>query len=241
MTAIKCLRRNTSARNAFSLVELLVVLGVIALAIAMLLPTLAQARRDAVKVQCQANLRAVGQALKIYEAENDGWYFPVVNHPVTGAPQARGNWQPPHERWPMYVFNVPGAPLPPPYDPDVYDRGYDPVKWPVRPYTPDVLRCPTDEDPVEAHTYILNGHLTARGLKAGDRDFGSLTVSDVILAAEKYSLRRDYAIENDKAFTAVVDSYRHGPRLLSNYLFLDGHVASVDSSAGRRGLVPWTD
>lgn len=217
--------RRDSERSGFSLVELLVVLGIIALVLAILLPTITQTRQDALNVQCQANLRSIGQALKIYETHNDGWYFPVVSHPVTGLPQARGNWEPPHERWPMYVFEMRSAPFPPPYDPELYDRGYDPATFPVRPYTPEVLRCPTDEDPVEAHTYILNGHLTARGLKAGDKDFGSLTAAEVILAAEKYSLRRDYAIEDDKAFAEVVDPYRHGPRLLSNYLFLDGHVA----------------
>ena len=61
--------------SAFSLVELLVVLGIIAVLIGFLLPSLRRAREAAKATQCAANLRSVGQALMIYVNTNAG-YFP---------------------------------------------------------------------------------------------------------------------------------------------------------------------
>jgi prepilin-type N-terminal cleavage/methylation domain-containing protein/prepilin-type processing-associated H-X9-DG protein len=58
-------------RRAFTLIELLVVVSIIALLIAMLLPSLNQARERAKLVKCQANLHAIGFALHTYGAQNN--------------------------------------------------------------------------------------------------------------------------------------------------------------------------
>ena len=70
-----------SRRKAFTLVELLVVIGVIAVLIGILLPTLSGAQGRARDIQCQSNLRQVGQALFMYANDNQGWLIPVDNDP----------------------------------------------------------------------------------------------------------------------------------------------------------------
>src|SRR5436853_687738 len=65
------------ARRGFTLVELLVVIGIIALLIGVLLPALKAAREQAISLQCQSNLRSCGQVFYVYAAQNRG-FFPMM-------------------------------------------------------------------------------------------------------------------------------------------------------------------
>ena len=83
--------------SAFTLVELLVVIGIIAVLIGILLPVLARARQRTQAVACESNMRQVGMELLNYANHWRGWMFPP----------GLGSGSPPDQRWPVQVFEPP--------------------------------------------------------------------------------------------------------------------------------------
>ena len=72
------------ANPAFTLIELLVVISIIAILIAILLPTLSKAKRAAKVLHCMSNFKQLGIGLKVYTNENNHRYPPAPIGPVLG-------------------------------------------------------------------------------------------------------------------------------------------------------------
>jgi prepilin-type N-terminal cleavage/methylation domain-containing protein len=86
-------------RHGFSLIEILVVIGIIALLMAFLLPALEKARENANVARCASNLHQIGLAISLYTNENHGEYPRTLydpTQPLTAgtAPAATDPFQP---------------------------------------------------------------------------------------------------------------------------------------------------
>lgn len=213
----------------FSLVELLVVIGIITVLISMLLPSLQKAKAQANAVVCKSNMRDMGVALIQYAQENRGWMYP----PSMGANK------PAKDRWPVVVFKV---------------RPNDPASATVENWTPKIMTCPADftgaevqNDPINytVHSYVLNDHLKTNVVRYSSKDLGGLTPSQVVVLGEKRSTERDYYMNINQGgartdFPRVVEKYRHGVYIGSNYLYMDGHVDTAGPSDAIKGIDPWS-
>lgn len=79
-------------RRGFTLVELLIVIGVVATLIALLMPALSKARGAAQRIKCCANLQQMGQAFAMYENENRN-SLPMLTEATNG-----------QHAWEEYIF-----------------------------------------------------------------------------------------------------------------------------------------
>ena len=116
------MKRYKSSTHGFTLVELLVVIGIIALLISVLLPALNKARSSAKTLACSSNLRQIALAMHMYAQANEGW-LPAgssspsgsdYNWPLAFAPYAGGQNNATGKgvvKWPK-VYRCPNAAFP---------------------------------------------------------------------------------------------------------------------------------
>jgi prepilin-type N-terminal cleavage/methylation domain-containing protein/prepilin-type processing-associated H-X9-DG protein len=133
-------------------------------------------------------------------------------------PPERGATSAYADRWPAHVFK--------------------PAIW-----NPPVLKCPNDLDPVEEHSYVLNNHLYYEKIKYTTK-VPRRSSSDVVVMGEKHSEEPDYYMDVDSSlalhdYDRVVESYRHGRSVGSNYLFLDLHVGALSKKLALAAVDPW--
>lgn len=73
---------NATRRAGFTLIEILVVIGIIGILLALLLPALERAREHANTLKCASNLSQIGIAMLIYSNENHGTYPRTIHDPT---------------------------------------------------------------------------------------------------------------------------------------------------------------
>ncbi|MDB5328702.1 MAG: hypothetical protein JWM57_4271 [Phycisphaerales bacterium] len=95
--------------KAFSLIELLVVIGVIGILLAVLLPALIGARRSADTIACSANLRSIGQGMMLYLQQNRNTFPPAylyIGHKIEGGVQTPTTVTAGYIHWSSYLYGT---------------------------------------------------------------------------------------------------------------------------------------
>jgi prepilin-type N-terminal cleavage/methylation domain-containing protein/prepilin-type processing-associated H-X9-DG protein len=243
------LKRRVS-RLGFTLVELLVVIGIIAVLISILLPALSKARISAMNIACQSNLRQIGLALNMYQ--NAQRYLPPSRTQPTTDQFGRvrhGRYQldpgPPVVAWwvrlgllfdtncitegGMRAFYCPFFETQMPQTTSYRNNSYE-ISVQRRTSTSPVLfnYCMRD------YSDYNNSGVSKLGSLWGWRVSGTPPTSYSIAAATgamrgRRTLVTDYCDDDNTMVPALTDhiSFGHGIRGGYNFLFTDGSVENM--------------
>jgi len=206
-------RRINDTSRGFTLPELLVVAGIVALLIGMLLPALARSREQAHRVQCLANLRTLTCAWLAYAQANHGRLCGAV----AGAADREG----------FHDWVAAGQ------TDEALRAG---VLWPYV-QSAGAYRCPND-DVNPTHTYAINSWLDGEGPPAPGEWTAARSLARIRCGSETFVFleRLDSGGINDKSF--VVPPYPAEDWADTPALGLHGMVGMVSFADGH--AIVWT-
>jgi prepilin-type N-terminal cleavage/methylation domain-containing protein len=213
-----------SAEKGFTLVELLVVIGIIAVLISLLLPSLTKARTAAVSVACMSNLRQIYLVTAMYMTENHN-YIPVPTW-VSGDPEPEDDTMIWYNAVPKYMRMAPmgqGGRI------AALDTNPQP-EYGLPPVGPTgIMHCPALAGVVQQRrTYAMNYYLTERNfIPAGQQGgFSWATHPAVAGSTRNFPIRVDYLNR-----LSIYSSSQNWGHYEDVPMYLDGYLAPDDSNA----------
>ncbi|HEV7300011.1 MAG TPA: type II secretion system protein [Tepidisphaeraceae bacterium] len=226
--------------RAFTLVELLVVIGIIAVLLGILLPTIAGSRRSAVRVQCASNLRQQVMTMHVYANEHRGFlprYDPFLLPPAATSTDTGANSIDLANAWYDAMLTRYKQPHDLLFCPDATDelksRKYNLFSYIIAGYSHWVPRRDADLMYPPAETvgaYLVNGSDPIQGpVRLGDRlaktnpvlSDSVLVIKERVVDPTSYNL----ATAPQSDFQIDLSHHLHRGRLTgANLAWIDGHV-----------------
>ena len=202
--------RKRQRSNGFTLVELLVVIGIIAVLASLLLPSLAKANERAKTIACTGNLRQVGSGVRSYLGDYNGWFFNKTGSRFHALGKAGTINTLVSDKRPLNPYLCASG-------------AGDPVA---------VCRCPRDK---EGGVYDKRGS-SYNANNFFDTSISKTTVGDPIRETEIRDCARFITVAEDRGLTDPYDQdpdcgvgtgLWHWPSPQFNCLLADGHVAPL--------------
>ena len=216
--------RTDRSRSGFTLVELLVVIGIIALLISILLPALGQARQQAQAIACASNMRQLYYATVSYCAENKDR---LPKAAALQTPEGDANY--------MYSFVVPQTGVASFKQGSIYKFISPSIDIRAR-----VMKCPGDNEELPrlgSRVDIQRNFSYSYNIQVNYTNFGrttnitakspTLKLGQILHPANKILIFEERAPNDGECYILYNDlddiaSERHGH--MGNHMFADGHI-----------------